>query len=325
MRTILFGLLAVCGVFSDSGTNAYAQGSYPNRPVKFLVAYVAGGLGDNFARALAQNLSQRLGYPVVVENRPGASQVIALEALAKSPPDGYTLAYGTQSGMVFTTAMKKSLPYDPQKDFSAISLLFTSPMFLFVTPELPVHSVLELIAYARVNPGKLSYASVGVGSAQHIAMELFRSQTGVDLVHVPYKGSAPASVDLVSGRVQVMFDGPMLNEPNIRSGKLRAIASSGVRRMRSWPEVPTVKESGVPDFDIATWFGLQTTAGVPRPIIERLNREIGDWIRMPETRKLADQFSLDLVSSTPEEMSERIKRELPIFTKVIRSAGIEPE
>ena len=306
-------------------SSVWAQAPYPARPVRFLVAYTAGGIGDTVGRALAQHLTQRLGQPVLVENRPGASQVIALDALAKSPPDGYTLAYGTQSGMVFTTALKKSLPYEPLKDFSAIGMLFATPMFLFVTPSVQIQNVSELIAYVKANPGKLSFASVGVGSAQHIAMELFRSQTGIDMVHVPYKGSAPASVDLVAGRVQVMFDGPILNEGNIRSGKLRAIASSGTQRMRSWPQVPTVKET-LPGFEIATWFGLQTNAGVPGPIIDRLNRETGEWLRLAETReKLADQFSLELTASTPEAMSERIRREIPVFTQLMRTAGIEPE
>jgi tripartite-type tricarboxylate transporter receptor subunit TctC len=326
MQAIRLSLIVLCCASAWLAASAQAQGNYPSKPIRFIVAYTAGGLGDTFGRAMSQHLSQRLGQPVLVENRPGASQVIALDAVAKSVPDGYTLVYGTQSGMVFTTAMKKSLPYDPLKDFAAISMLFATPFFLLVHPSIPAKNVLELIAYVKANPGKLSYASVGVGSGQHVAMELFRNQTGLDMVHVPYKGSAPASIDLVTGRVQVMFEGPMLNEANIRSGKLRALASSGTQRMRAMPQLPTVMESGVPTYNIATWFGLQTTAGVPRPIIDRLNQEVGEWLRSTETReKLADQFSLDITPSTPEEMAERISREIPIFTKLMRASGIEPE
>jgi len=307
-------------------TSLQAQTNYPNKPIHFIVPYTNGGLGDTFGRAMGQHLGQRLGQPVVIDNRPGGSQVIALDAVAKAAPDGYTLVYGTQSGMVFTTASKKSLPYDPLKDFASIGMLFDTPFYLIVHPSVPAKNVQELIAYVKANPGKLSYASIGVGSGQHLAMELFRSQTDLDIVHVPYKGSAPASFDMVSGRVQVMFEGPTTSATSIRSGKLRALASSGTQRTRSMPELPTVAESGVPGFDIATWFGLQTTAGVPRAIIERLNQEVVQWLRLPETReKLADKFSLTITPSTPGEMTERIAREMPIFTTLMRSAGIEPE
>ena len=286
-----------------------------------------GGLGDTFGRAMAQYLGQRLGQPIVVDNRPGASQVIALEATAKAAPDGYTIAYGTQSGMVFTTALKKSLPYDPLKDFAPIGILFDTPFYLIVNPSVPAKNVQELIAYVRANPGKVSFASIGVGSGQHLAMELFRNQvSGLDMVHVPYKGSAAAALDMISGRVQVMFEGPTTTATNARTGKVRVLASSGTQRSRAMPQVPTVMESGVPGYDIATWFGLQTSAGVPRPIIDRLNQEVTQWLRLPETsEKVADKFSLDIKPSTPEEMGERIAREIPIFTRLIRAAGIDPE
>jgi tripartite-type tricarboxylate transporter receptor subunit TctC len=305
---------------------ALAQAGYPSKPLRFIVAYTSGGLGDTFARALGTALGQRLSQPVVIENRPGASQVIALDAAAKAAPDGYTLVYGTQSGMVFTTATKKSLPYDPLKDFASIGMLFDTPFYLIVHPSVPAASVQELVSYAKANPGKLSYASIGVGSGQHLAMELFRARTGIEVVHIPYKGSAPASVDLVAGQVQMMFEGPTTSAPYVRSGKLRALASSGSHRTRSFPQLPTVAEAGVPGYDMATWFGLQTMAGVPRAIIERLNRDVVAWLQSAEAREgLADKFSLELTPSTPDEMTERIRREIPVFTKVMRSAGIEAE
>ncbi len=317
-NTLAFALMQCLAV------GAHAQ-SYPSKPIRFIVAYTAGGLGDIVARTMGAHLGQRLGQPVVVENRPGASQVIALDAAAKAAPDGHTLVYGTQSGMVFTTATKKSLPYDPLKDFAAIALLFDTPFYLVVHPSVPAKSVQEFIAYAKANPGKLSYASIGVGSGQHLAMELFRARTGIDLVHVPYKGSAPASIDLVAGQVQVMFEGPTSTAPNILSGKVRALASTGTQRTRSMPQVPTVIEQGLP-YEMATWFGLQTVAGVPRPVIERLNQEVVQWLRSADAREnLAEKFSLELTPSTPEEMAERIRREIPVFMKVMRNAGIEPE
>jgi tripartite-type tricarboxylate transporter receptor subunit TctC len=314
-----------CATLAIAAT-AQAQSSYPTKPIRFFVAYTAGGLGDTFARSMGAGLSQRLGQPMVIENRPGASQVIALDAAAKSPPDGYTLVYGTQSGMVFTTASKKSLPYDPLKDFASISMLFDTPFYLIVHPSMPVNSVKEFVSYAKANPGKVTYASIGVGSGQHLAMELFASRLGLDMVHVPYKGSAPASTDMLAGRVMAMFEGPTTSAPHIRSGKIRALASSGAQRTRSMPNVPTVIEAGVPGYEMGTWFGLQTVAGTPRPIIDRLNSEVVAWLKSPDVReKLADKFSLEITPSTPEEMAERIRREIPVFQKLFRSVGIEPE
>ncbi|OGA36996.1 MAG: hypothetical protein A3G80_13775 [Betaproteobacteria bacterium RIFCSPLOWO2_12_FULL_62_13b] len=326
MRMIRKTLVAaLCCTLPWLAANVQAQ-DYPSKPIRFILPYTTGGLGDTVARAMAQHLSQRLGQPVVVENRPGGSQVIALDATAKSAPDGHTIAYGTQSGMIFTTATKKSLPYDPLKDFASISTLFTTPFYLIVHPSVPAKSVQELIAYAKANPGKLSFASIGLGSGQHLAMELFRAKTGVELLHVPYKGSAPASVDLASGRVQVMFEGPGTGLPAIRAGRVRPLGSSGTERTASLPDLPTVQESGVPGYEITPWFGLQTVAGVPRPIVDRLNQEVRQWLGMAETReKLAKKLSLELMPSTPDEMTERIRREMPIFTKLIRAAGIAPE
>jgi tripartite-type tricarboxylate transporter receptor subunit TctC len=327
MRAAQF--VAACIAYASLGVSvsAHAQSSYPSKPIRFIVPYMNGGLGDTFGRAMAESLGQRLGQTVVVDNRPGASQVIAMEATAKAPPDGHTIAYGTQSGMVFMTVSRKSLPYDPLKDFAPIGMLFDTPFYLIVHPSVPATNVLELIAHIKANPGKLSYASIGVASGQHLTMEFFRSRVGdLDIVHVPYKGSAAAALDITSGRVQVMFEGPATTANGVRTGKLRVLASSGSQRTRAMPQVPTVMESGVPGFSLAAWFGLQAPAGVPRPVIERLNQEVSQWLRMPETRdKVADKFSLDLMTSTPEEMGERIAREIPIFTKLMRAAGIEPE
>jgi tripartite-type tricarboxylate transporter receptor subunit TctC len=298
--------------------------NYPTKPIRFIVPYQTGGLGDTFGRALGQHLQERLGQPVVIDNRPGASQAIALELAAKAPADGYTIVYGTQSGLVFLTASRKSLPYDPLKDFAPIGLLFSTPFILVVHPSVPVKNVQELVAYARANPGKLSFSSIGVGSGQHLAMELFRMRTGVDMLHVPYKGSAASMIDLVAGQVQGMFDGPVTTLPQIRSGKIRALAVTSLKRTAALPDLPTVAESGVPNFESTAWFGLATQAAVPRTIVERLNRETNEWLKMASTHERFAAQNLDLMPSTPDEMAERIRNELPVWTKVMRAAGIQP-
>jgi len=304
-----------------------AQGTadnYPSRPVRFLVPYTAGGALDIFARSLAQHFLERTGQPIVVENRPGASQAIALDAAAKSPADGYTLVMGTQSGLVFLTAARKSLPYDPLRDFASITLLFAFPFNVTVHPSVPARSLAELLALAKQQPGKLFYASIGTGSGHHLATEMFKTRTGVDMVHVPFKGNAQAQADLMAGQVQVMLEGPSIL-PHVKSGKVRALATTGRTRTKSMPDLPTVIESGVPGFDIATWFGLSAPAGVPRPIIDRLNREVGDYLRLPSTYEKFATGGYEFMPSTPEEMTERIRSELPMWTKVMRAAGIEPE
>ena len=309
MRAKICALL-LCYFLSWLAASAQAQSAadnYPNRPVRFLVPYTPGGALDVFARALGQHFLERTGQPMVVENRPGASQAIALDAAAKSPADGYTLVMGTQSGLVFLTAARKSLPYDPLRDITSITMLITFPFVVTVHPSLPVRSIQELIAHAKAQPGKLFYASIGSGSGHHLATEIFKTRTGIDMVHVPFKGNAQAQTDLVAGQVQVMLEGPSIL-PYVKSGKVRALATTARTRTKSLPELPTVIE-----------------AGVPRPIIDRLNREVGDFLRLPSTHEKFAPSGYEFLPSTPEEMTERIKSELPMWTKVMRAVGIEPE
>jgi len=285
----------------------------------------AGGMVDNVARTIAQDLTERLGKPVITENRPGANGVIALEALMTSPPDGHTLILATQAMLVFNPfLMKTKVPYDSLRDFASVSTLFAAPLYLVVHPSVPARSIPELIALAKSQPGKLSYASIGVGSGQHLAAELFKARTGVDLLHVPYKGTGPAMADLLAGRVQMMFQAAS-TLPHIRSGKLRALASLGPQRTQAMPELPTVSEAGVPGFEMLTWFGLSTRAGVPRPIIDQLNREVGILLRSPAAREKFAASNIELIPSTPEEMDERVRREIPLFAKLMRDAGLKRE
>ena len=298
---------------------------YPSRPIRFIVPYTPGGLGDSFARAVGEDLAKRVGQPVVIDNRPGASQAIGAEATAKAPPDGHTIFMGTQSGLVINTIARKKLPYDPVRDLAPVTMLFTTPLYLVVHPSVPAHSVKELLGLARAKPGKLTFASIGNGSSQHLAGEMLRARANLDIVHVPYKGSSPAITDLLGGQVDMMFEGGVSSLPHVRSGKLRGLATTGRQRTDAMPELPTMVEAGVADFDFTVWFGLVAPANTPRPIIERLNREVGEVLR---TRELKEKFAaagIDITPSTPEELGERIRADLPYYTKLMREAGIQPE
>jgi tripartite-type tricarboxylate transporter receptor subunit TctC len=314
-------------LFTLPWLSAPAQGQapdYPAKPVKLIVPYTPG-LVDSFARVMSQHLTEKLGQPMVVDNRPGANQAIGIEAAAKSAPDGYTLLIGTQSGLVLNTIARKSVPYDPVRDFAPVSLLFATPLYLFVTNSVPATSVQQLVALAKSRPGKLNFGSLGRGSSQHLAAEMFKSAAGIDIVHVPYQGSDRAALGLISGQVELMFDGGASVLPQVRAGKLKALASTGEKRTQSMPDLPTMGES-MPGFVIAPWIGLVAPAGVPRPIIDKLNREVAAMLRLPATReKFAALAALELTPSTPEELGERIRADFPVWTKVMRDAGIDPE
>ena len=305
-------------------SNAHAQPAWPSKPIRFIVPNTPGGMMDTFARSLSQHLQERLGQPAYVENRPGASQAIGMDIAAKASPDGHTLVYGTQSNLVFLTASRKSLPYDPLGDFAHIGTMFASSFYLVVNASLPVKNVQELLAYAKANPGKLSFGSIGVGSAQHLAMELFRMRTGADMVHVPYKGAAASMAGLLSNQVEVMFEGPG-SVPHMKSGKLRGLGISAQKRSSAMPDLPPVAESGVPGFEMSTWLGVSTQAAVPRPVIDRLHREIGGWLALPQMAERLASQNLEPTPSTPEQMTERVRNEIPMWTKVMRAAGMEPE
>ena len=305
-------LLCTTAIFSVASA-AMAQSPWPSRPIRFIVPNTPGGMMDTFARSLSQHLQDRLGQPVFVENRPGASQAIGMDIAAKATPDGTTLVYGTQSNLVFLTASRRSLPYDPLKDFSHIGTMFASSFYLVVNSSLPVKSVQELVAYAKANPGKLSFGSIGVGSAQHLAMELFRMRTGADIVHIPYKGAAASMAGLLSNQVEVMFEGPG-SVPHMKSGKLRGLGISALKRSPSMPDLPPVSEMGVPGYEMSTWLGVSTQAAVPRSIVDRLHGEIGVWLSSPQlVERLASQ-NLEPTPGTPEQMTERVKNEIPMWS-----------
>jgi tripartite-type tricarboxylate transporter receptor subunit TctC len=307
-----------------AATFAFAQG-YPEKPIRFVVGFTPGGPSDILARALGQKLGERWNQQVVIENRPGAGGNVAAEAVAKSAPDGYTWLLGNNSILATNQSLYRRLGYDPVKDFAPVSLVAVQPNILVVNPEVPANSVMDLISLARKHPGKLNYASSGSGAAAHLAGELFKTMTGVDLVHVPYKGAQPALTDVIAGQVQVMFATSASVIPFIKAGKLRALAVTTAQRSASVPELPTVAEAGVPGFEAITWHGVVVPAATPAPLIERLNRDIVGVLRMPDLRERLATLGAEVVAGTPHEFTEYIAAEIPKWAKVVRDSGARIE
>ena len=259
--------------------------TYPTKPIRIVVPFPAGGTTDVLARAAAQKLTESLGQPAVVDNRPGAGGNIGAELVAKSPPDGYTLLMGTVGTHAINPSLYPKMPYDHVKDFAPVILVAGVPNVLVINPALPVNSVQELIAYAKANPGKLNFASSGNGTSIHLSGELFKTMAGVQMTHVPYKGSAPALQDLVGGQVQLMFDNLPSSLALIKGGKLKALAVTSSARAAALPDVPTLAESGLPGFEASSWFGLLAPAGTPQPIILKVNGDVAKWLASPEAKE----------------------------------------
>jgi tripartite-type tricarboxylate transporter receptor subunit TctC len=315
MRSLI-ALLA----FIAAGTLVHAQ-SYPSKPVRIISPYPPGGLGDTIPRAIASSLTETLGHQVIVENRPGASQIIGMQAAAKSAPDGYTLVFGSVTSLAINPSAHKALPYDPVKDFAPVALCVTTPLYLVVHPSVPARTVKELVALARARPGKLTYGSGGNGSSNHLAAELFKSSTGVDLLHVPYKGAGPAMVDVMGGHVDLMFGAAGLAEA--KAGKVRVLGVTSARRAQAAPNVPTIAESGVPGYEATIWFGLLAPAGTPTALVTRLSQDINKVLSQP---RLREQFSTtDITPSTPEAFAAHITREIPKWRKVVTAARLTLE
>ena len=310
-------LTLILAAFAACLPCAYAQ-TYPVKPVRIISPYPPGGLGDLLPRAIAAGLSEPLGQQVIVDNRPGASQIIGMQAAAKSPPDGHTLVFGSVTSLAINPSAHKSLPYDPVRDFAPVALCVTTPLYLVAHPSVPAKTVRDLVALARNQPGRLSYASGGKGSSNHLAAELFRSFTGVDVLHVPYKGAGPAMVDVMAGHVDFMFGAAGLAEA--KAGKVRVIAVTSARRAAAAPQVPTVSESGLAGYEATIWFGILAPAGTPQAIVTRLSQQIGQVLKQPQIR---EQFgTVEMTPSTPDEFARHIAREIPKWRKVIHGANI---
>jgi len=301
---------------------AYAQ-SYPQKPVRFIVPYAAGGAGDIFARTIAQKLSEAMGQQFIVDNRPGANGIIGMELVAKSPPDGYTIVMGNSAPMVLNPSLYAKLPYDPIKDFAPVTQGTLYPYILIVHPSIPVRSVAELVKLAKAQPGQLQYGSSGNGGANHLAGEIFKRAAGVNIVHVPFKGSAPALADVLGGQISMMFDTIVTTVPQLQSGKVRALAVTGAKRAPQTPDVPTVSESGYPGYAVTSWQSILAPANTPRAIVDRLHQETVKALRMPDViDRLATRGGNELVGNTPEEFAKVIRSELALYSKVIKDANI---
>ena len=313
-RSFLIALCAFAGNF------ALAQ-TYPSKPIRLIVTFAPGGSSDLLARGVAKQLSEQMGANMVVENRPGAGGNIGAEAVAKGPADGYQLLFGTIGTHGVGPAIYKHLPFDPIKDFAPISLMHVLPNVLIVTNSLPVNSVKELIDYARANPDRVTFASAGNGSISHLAGELFKSATDVRMTHVPYKGGGAAIPDLISGQVSIMFETATNALAMARTGKVRALAVTGITRWRQAPELPTIAEAGVPGYQVDSWTGLLAPAGVPRPVVERLNAELTKAAQDPGYRQQMNTLGVEAVSSTPEEFRAFIGAEVAKWTRAVQQSG----
>lgn len=322
VRTLLRGLVLAAAVFALPAAHGQA---YPTKPLRLVVPFPPGGSADILGRAIGQKLSEGLGQPVVVENRPGAGTAIAADAVAKAPADGYTLMLGTVSSHAINPALNPKLPFDPVRDFTPISPVASIPFALLVHPSLPVKNVRELVAYARRQPGRLDYSSAGSGTSNHLAGELFESMTGTHLVHIPYRGSAPALQDLIAGRVALMFDLVLTAAPHVKSGAVRGIAVTGATRSTVLPDLPTVAESGLPGYEVSAWFGIFAPAGVPQPVVARLNAEIAKAMAAPDLRQRLVSQGAEPLTSSPAEFAAYLKSEIAKWAKVVADAGMKPE
>ena len=296
--------------------------NFPTRPIRLLVPTTPGGSVDGLARAIGAKLADKFGQQVVIDNRAGAGGVIAGELTAKAPPDGYTLLLGTVAAHAANVSLKKSLPYDPLRDFAPVTLAATQNLILIVTPALPVKNVKDLIALAKAKPGQITFASAGSGAGGHLSGELFKLLAGIDLLHIPYKGMAPALVDVISGQVALGFPSIATALPQIKSAKVRALAVTGARRSQAAPEVITMQEAGVPGYESATWYGAVAPAATPRALVARLNGEIVAILKHAELRDRLAADGSEPLGTTPEEFGRHLKAEIEKWAKVVRAAGI---
>ena len=316
--------IAVAAIASGLVGLAAAQ-SYPSKPIRFVITYPSGGGSDYTVRPLAQKLSERWGQSVYVDSRPGGSAMIGTDFVAKSAPDGYTLMLAASSEVSMNVVLFKKMPYDPLKDLQPITLVGTTPPVLLAHPSLPVKSVKELVAFARAKPGILSYGSIGTGTPQHFAGELMKSTFHIDMVHVPYKGAAPALIDLVGGHVPLALTAPTTSIPHIKAGRLRALAVTSAERSGAMPDVPTIAESGALGFNIVQWYSIWMPANPPKDVLEKLQGELVRIIQSPDYKQRQLEAATDIVGSSAETLASFQKTEIEKYRKIAASAGITPD
>lgn len=317
-------MLVVLGAIVSWSASALAQQPYPSRPIRLISPFAPGGGNDILCRTIAPKLTERIKQQVIVDNRPGANGIIGTEAAARSAPDGYTIVL-IPSGHAVNASLHRKLPYDSISDFTPITLVGSSPLILAVHPSLPARNVKELIALAKAHPEQLTYGSAGIGSSGHLGGALFETLTGVKMVHVPYKGMSLAITDLMSGQVSLVFGTSLSVMPHVRSGRLRAMATTGAQRSPALPDLPTVAEAGVSGYEAGLWYGFVGPARIPSEIVRRLNSEIVAVLRLPEVRERLASQGVDAHPSTPEEFGRLLVSDLERWAKVVQRAGIRVE
>jgi tripartite-type tricarboxylate transporter receptor subunit TctC len=303
---------------------AHAQ-TYPSKPIRIVAPFAPGSTIDIIGRIIAPNLSGALGQPVLIDNRPGAGGAVGMDAVAKAAPDGHTLVIGALGPLAMNPALYPKTPFDPIRDFAAVSLLATGPVVVAVHPSVPARTVKELIELAKKQPGQLNFGSPGVGSSPHLTGELLKMLTGTDIVHVPYKGNAEALTDLVSGRLSIVFTGVPPVVPLAKAGRVRLLATTGMQRLVQLPDVPTIAEAGFAGAQVSIWYGVVAPAGTPRDVIVRINREIVKVMQTPDVREKFAQQGIEPETSTPERFAQLIRDEYARWSKVIRTTGIRLE
>ena len=323
-RALLALVLGSTSATAQTAVPLADQDNYPSRTIRYVVPYPPGGFNDTLARIVSQKLSEAWNVPVVVENRPGGGTLIGSEAVAKAPPDGYTLL-GVAFPFGANPSIYKNLPYDTVKDFTPLIFAGQTQNLLVIKPSLPIQSVKELIDYARKNPGKVSYGSTGIGSSNHLSMELFKSMAGIDLVHVPYKGSAPMVNDMLGGHIDIAFDNTPNVLPQVNGEKLRALGVSSKARSQLAANVPTVSEAGVPGYEVTVWFGIVGPAGMRPEVVQKLNAELNVIFKTDDVKKRFVDQGVDPIGGTPAQFADHIRAEIGKWAKVVKDANIQPE
>jgi tripartite-type tricarboxylate transporter receptor subunit TctC len=323
-RALLFLLLGAACAQAQSTSTPTDPDNYPSRTIRYIVPYPPGAFNDTLARIVSQKLGEAWGVPVVVENRPGGGTLIGTEAVAKAAPDGYTLL-GVAFPFGANPSIYKNLPYDTVKDFTPLVLAGRTQNLLVVRPSMPINSVKDLIDYAKKNPGKVSYGSTGIGSSNHLSMELFKSMAGIDIVHVPYKGSAPMVNDLLGEHIDTAFDNTPNVLPQVNAEKLRALGVSSTKRSTLAQNIPTVSEAGVPGYEVTVWFGIVGPAGMRPEIVRKLNTEMNTIFKMEDVKRRFEEQGVEPVGGSPSQFGDHIRAEIQKWAKVVKDANIQPE
>ncbi len=323
-RRIVFLLAAAVG-WSVSALNAVAAEAFPVRPVRFIVPYPPGGITDILARVIAQHLTAKWGEQVIVDNRAGASGNIGADIAARANPDGYTILFGNSSTHAINPSLFLKLPFDPLRDFEAVTLVANVTNALLVNPALPAKTVQDIVAMAKAKPGQLTFASNSTGSSNHLAGELLKTTAGIDMIHVPYKSAVAAGVDLIGGRVTMMFDNLPTAVPHVKAGRLRALATTGSKRSPSLPDVPTMIEAGFNGFVLTPWWGVFAPARTPRDIVTKLNADIVGVLKLPEVKESFTAQGADIVADSPDEFARYVKAEMARWGKIVKDSGAKAD